>query len=278
MELSLRLTALTLLLRPMGPWALRAAILSLAVLALLTPRVLLAPATWMALSLLIAVRIAWDWPLADNHIYLLGYWAFAIALSLRTPGAEAALAFSSRWLIGLAFVFAVLWKTMLAPDFLDGRFFRVTLLTDPRFGDAVQLIGGLSSDQLAANRKALQLLPAGAELLEPPAIEEPARFRVLATAATWGIVALEAAVALAMLLPASTVGARLRHGALLLFCATTYLFAPVAGFGWLLLAMGVGQLDETQVGLRRAYVAAFLIVIFYGEIPWAQLALGAGRG
>jgi hypothetical protein len=25
-------------------------------------------------------------------------------------------------------------------------------------------------------------------------------------------------------------------------------------------------------------VAAFLIVIFYGEIPWAELALGAGRG
>ena len=101
---------------------------------------------------------------------------------------------------------------------------------------------------------------------------------LLATAATWGIVALEAAVALAMLLPASTVGPVSAHVALLLFCGTTYLFAPVAGFGWLLLAMGVGQLDETQVGLRRAYVAAFLIVIFYGEIPWAELALGAGRG
>jgi hypothetical protein len=56
-----------------------------------------------------------------------------------------------------------------------------------------------------------------------------------------------------MLLPTSTVRSTVRHVSLLLFCGTTYLFAPVAGFGWLLLAMGVGQLDETQVGLRRAY-------------------------
>ena len=277
-DIALCLTAIALLLRPMGPWFVRPAILAVAVLMILSPAMLRSALAWGAIAAMVAIRIADDWPLADNHIYLLGYWALAIALSLRTPGTEAALAFSSRWLIGLAFVFAVLWKTMLSPDFLDGRFFRVTLLTDPRFGDAAQLIGGLSSEQLAANRKALQLLPAGAELLDPPSIDEPARLRLLATAATWGIVALEAAVALAMLLPASMVRSSFRHVALLLFCGTTYLFAPVAGFGWLLLAMGVGQLDETQVGLRRAYVAAFLIVIFYGEIPWAELALGAGRG
>jgi hypothetical protein len=108
-------------------------------------------------------------------------------------------------------------------------------------------------------------------------VDEPARLRLLATAATWGIVALECAVALAMLLPASTIASTFRHALLLLFCGTTYLFAPVAGFGWLLLAMGVAQLDERQVGLRRTYVAAFLIVIFYGEIPWAELALNMGR-
>ena len=276
-DIALCLTAIALLLRPMGPWFVRPAILAVAVLMIVSPAMLRSALAWSAIAAMVAVRIADDWPLADNHIYLLGYWVFAIALSLRTAGGEA-LAFSSRWLIGLAFAFAVLWKVMLSPDFIDGRFFRVTLLTDPRFGDAAQLIGGLSAGQLDANRKALQLLPAGAELLDPPAIVEPARLRLLATAATWGIVALEAAVALAMLLPASMVRSSLRHVALLLFCGTTYLFAPVAGFGWLLLAMGVGQLDETQVGLRRAYVAAFLVVIFYGEIPWAELALGAGRG
>ncbi|HWJ56766.1 MAG TPA: hypothetical protein VNR90_11100, partial [Vicinamibacterales bacterium] len=221
-DIAMCLTAIALLLRPMGPWFVRPAILAVAVLMILSPALLRSALAWGAIAVMVAVRIADDWPLADNHVYLLGYWAFAIALSLRARASADTLACSSRWLIGLAFVFAVLWKTMLSPDFLDGRFFRVTLLTDPRFGDAAQLIGGLSSGQLAANRKALELLPPGAELLDPPSIAEPARLRLLASAATWGIVAIEAAVALAMLLPAPAVGSSVRHGALLLFCGTTY--------------------------------------------------------
>ena len=273
------LTAIALLLRPMGPWFVRPAILAVAVLMILSPAMLRSALAWSAIAAMVAVRIADDWPLADNHIYLLGYWAFAIALSLRTPGGEDALAFSSRWLIGLAFVFAVLWKTMLSPDFLDGRFFRVTLLTDPRFGDAAQLIGGLSSEQLAANRKALQLLPAGAELLEPPSIDEPARLRLLATAATWGIIALEAAVALAMLLPASTV--RIQSPARRAAPVLRDHLSVRAGRRVRLAPAGDGRRAtrrDDRSALRRAYVAAFLIVIFYGEIPWAELALGAGRG
>jgi hypothetical protein len=151
----------------------------------------------------------------------------------------------------------------------------VTLLTDPRFGDAAQLVGGLSADELAANREALRLLPDGAELLNPPTIHEPLRLRALAAASTWGIVALEAAVAVLMLAPSTMALVRLRHAALLLFCGITYLFAPVAGFGWLLLAMGVAQIEPRQLALRRAYIAAFVVVIFYGEIPWAELTLGA---
>ena len=60
---------------------------------------------------------------------------------------------------------------------------------------------------------------------------------------------------------------------LLGFCVVTYAFAPVAGFGWLLLVMGAAQTDEADVWLRRAYVAAFLVVLFYSEVPWAGLLL-----
>ena len=31
---------------------------------------------------------------------------------------------------------AVLWRAALSPDYVDGRFFRVTLLTDERFAEA----------------------------------------------------------------------------------------------------------------------------------------------
>jgi hypothetical protein len=276
-DAALRLTAIALLLRPMGSWFVSPAILALAVVVLIVPRALRHPLVWGSVSLLVAVRIVSDWPLADNHIYLLCYWALAIALALRTSHASRNLAFSSRWLIGLAFVFAVLWKAVLAPDFLDGRFFRVTLLTDPRFEAVAQLVGGLSQEQLDANRQALVALPHGAELLDPPVVHEPARLRALAGVATFGVLVLEAAVALLMMGPTIGIVVMARHAALLLFCGLTYAFAPVAGFGWLLLVMGLAQLAPRQVWLGRAYIAMFLAVLFYGEVPWAELMLDLVR-
>jgi len=47
----------------------------------------------------------------------------------------------------------------------------------------------------------------------------------------------------------------------------------VAGFGWLLLVMGAAQTRESESWWRRLYVAAFLLVLFYSEVPWAGLLL-----
>ena len=271
----LRLTAIALLLRPMGPWFVQPVLLALGALALISRRWLRRSGLWAAVSLAIAIRIADDWPLADNHIYLLAYWALAIALALRAEDATEVLAATSRWLIGLAFVCAVLWKAVLSPDFLDQRFFRVTLLTDPRFTEVAMLIGGLSGADVAADRAALAPLPHGAELIDPPVIVEPPRLKAFAAVSTWGIVALETLVAALML--AGSRAAHLRHAALLLFCAVTYAIAPVAGFGWVLLVMGLAQVDPAHVWLARTYVAVFLAVLFYSEVPWPGLLLDAIR-
>ena len=271
----LRLTAIAVLLRPMGPWFVQPVLLALGALALISRRWLRRSSLWAAVSIATAIRIADDWPLADNHIYLLAYWALAVALALRAEDAPAALAATSRWLLGLAFVFAVLWKVAWSPDFLDQRFFRVTLLTDPRFTEVTMLIGGLSAADLAADRAALAPLPHGAELIDPPVIAEPPRLKAFAAISTWGVVALEAVVAVLML--AGSRAARLRHAALLLFCTVTYAIAPVAGFGWLLLVMGLAQVGPAQMWLGRTYVAVFLAVLFYSEVPWPALLLDAIR-
>ncbi len=130
-------------------------------------------------------------------------------------------------------------RRCLSPDYIDGRFFRVTLLTDERFADASLVFGGLSRDQMAENRAFLEPLPEGAELLEPPAFVEPPRLRAFAAVATWGGLALEAMVALLCLIPRRSFAEAeriqlARHASLLVFCVTTYALAPVAGFGWLL--------------------------------------------
>jgi hypothetical protein len=262
LALPLRLVLIELLLRPMGPWAVRVSILAVAMGGLLSSRVLLAPLTWLALAALVAARLLVEWPLPDNHIYLLAYFCAGAAIALGLPEAREALGRTSRLLLGLAFAFAVLWKAGLSPDYLDGRFFRVTLLADDRFEGAALRLGGLDEAQLRANRAALVPLPGGAEAVDPPEVTEPPALRRLAALATWGTLLLEAVLAVLFLWPA---GERLdpaRHAVLLGFCAVTYAFAPVAGFGWLLLVMGVARCRPGQ-GWRAAYVVLFFLILVY---------------
>ena len=270
----LTLTAVILLLRPLDVWWVAPFVLAAACLSLILPAVRRAPLTWIAVAALVAARIVYVWPLSDNHIYLLGYWCLAIGLALTAPTPAATLSSSSRWLLGAAFALAVLWKAVLSPDYVDGRFFRVTLLTDERFADAALVFGGLSREQMATNRAFLEPLPEGAALLEPPRFVEPPRLRVFAAVATWGGLVLEALIAVLNLIP---LGERLqvaRHVSLLAFCVTTYALAPVAGFGWLLATMGLAQCRTDQRTLRGAYVAVFVLILLYSEIPWAGVLAG----
>jgi hypothetical protein len=267
----LTLTAIILLLRPFEVWWIAPFVLAVACLSLTVRAIRRAPITWFVLASLIAARIAVVWPLSDNHIYLLGYWCLAIGLAQLGPRGSDTISTSSRFLLAAAFAFAVIWKAGLSPDYLDGRFFRVTLLTDARFADASLVLGGLSRDQMAVNREFLVPLPEGAALLEPPPFIEPPRLRLLAATATFGGLALEAAIALLNLLPAAAGMAAARHAALLLFCVTTYALAPVAGFGWLLAAMGLSQCGARDRLLKAAYVAVFILILLYSELPWTSV-------
>lgn len=267
---ALRLVLLELLLRPIGPWQVRVPILVLAGLGLLDRRVLFTPWTWFGLAALTGLRVVLDWPLPDNHAYLATYTCLAVGVSSLAPLPAATLARASRWLIGVAFAFAVLWKAVLAPEYRDGRFFRVTLLTDDRFAYGTMLFGGLSDEELLLDREALVALPQGAEPLEPLRLVMPPRFQVFAMLATWGTLLLEAAVALAFLLPTR---AWLRHLGLLAFVGITYSFAPVAGFGWLLLALGLAQCRPEERRTRIAYVALFFVVLVHAEVSWTGLVL-----
>jgi hypothetical protein len=262
------LTAIVLLLRPLDLWWVAAPLLAAACLSLPSRTVRRAPVTWILVALLVGARIVAVWPLADNHIYLLAYWCLAIGLALSSGAPAATLSASSRWLLGAAFALAVLWKGVLSPDYVDGRFFRVTLLTDERFADAALVFGGLSREQMARNRAFLDPLPEGAELLTPPPFVEPPRLRAFAAMTTWGGLILEGLVALTCLVPHRRL-APARHALLLAFCVTTYALAPVAGFGWLVATMGLAQCDPRQRALPGAYVAVFILILLYSEVPWA---------
>jgi hypothetical protein len=138
------------------------------------------------------------------------------------------------------------------------------MLTDNRFADFAQLIGGLSPDLLADLRSFVQGQPLAT--LTPP--QEPARFLWLAQGATLWTVTIEGAVALAFLWPAGRGLSPLRHALLLCFCITTYAVATVAGFGWLLLSMGVAQCEPQRHHTKLCYLAVFGVILVYRETPW----------
>jgi hypothetical protein len=255
LDLSLRLTLLTLLLRPLGAGPIRGALLVLAVLGIAVRGALRQRALWVALALLAAARVIPQWELADNHAYLLTYWCAAIALALGGRNAPADLAAGARLLVGLVFLLATLWKGVLSSDYRDGRFFTVALIVDPRFEPIARLAGGVDAEQLDALRAFLRT---HADLAVAPAGPEiPGRLVQVAQLLTSWTLGIELAIALGFLWPRGRGPARWGDALLLVFCATTYPLIGIEGFGWLLLAMGAAQCERDRVALRLGYLAVF---------------------
>lgn len=273
-ETAMRLTLLALLLQPIGDWRLRPWILGLAALGLLAPALARRSDFWGVLAGLAALRVALDWPLPDNHAYLLVYWCLAVAVARASRAPAVELARAGRLLVGLAFALAVVWKVLLSPDFLDGTFVRVALLADPRFEGFTRLAGGVDVATLDALRDGL-LRHTDAAAPEPLSPALPVGLWRLGGALTVFTIAVESAVAVTWLWPRGGSVAVLRDAALLLFCLSVYSVATVAGFGWLLLAMGIAQ---SRPGAARAgYLAVFAVLLLYREIPiWRLLAEAFG--
>lgn len=279
-DLALRLTLLDLLLHPIGPWAIRPVLLSLAGGGLLVPGWLRRPVLWFVLAGLTATRFISDWPLADNHAYLISYWCIAIGISLVVRDTSHCLAQNGRLLIGLVFAFAVLWKLWLSPDFIDGTFFRVTMLRDPRFNEWTQLTTGLTADEIEIQREGLDRHLDAPPFEIEPGEPLPARLEWVADLSTIWTAAIELWIAVAFLWWRDGWLSRIRHGLLIVFCATTYAVATVEGFGWVLIAMGVAQCGSISTRAGRSYVipsyvACYALILFYREIPWARLLLDA---
>ena len=264
LRLGLSLTLVALLLQPIGDWFVRPSVLLLACAGLLAPRFRDLPALWLLLAVLAGWRVIADWPLADNHAYLLGYWCLAAFMALRVEPSGPILARTAGLLLGLVFLFATLWKG-LTPNYVDGRFFANALVTDPRFEDFTLLSGGLDPQTLYHNRDVLELA-IDARTIEPPA------FRVLVNLITWWTLVIEGLLAVVWLLPARSLAGRQRHWLMVLFCVSTYAVATVAGFGWLIVAMAVTTLRVEQTRLAFLYLLSFALILVFKHVPiWSLI-------
>jgi hypothetical protein len=269
MELVLRVFLLVLILDAPLFWFQRIPLQLASGLGLLWPALARDARYWAALTALVSWPLFWNWPFSDNHDYLRAFAALAVTLALGAPEPARALRLSARLLVGGTFFFATLWKVVISPDWLDGTFFRVTLLSDPRFHDLAVLVGGASWEILDAFDAALRGFLAGTGAW-PGAFAEPPELARLALALTAFTAVIEAGIALAFLWPRL---ARWRNVLLILFGATTFAFATVRGFGFLLMTLGLAQCEDDERRARIAYVATLFLIEAYRGVPWTRMLI-----
>ena len=80
---------------------------------------------------------------------------------------------------------------------------------------------------------------------------------------TWWTLFIEGCIALFCLWPGDRLVAIVRTGFVLVFVATTYLLAPVLGFGWVVIAMGFAQCPEQHKKLRAAFFVTIALLYLY---------------
>ena len=216
-DVTARLTLLLLIVYAHDYWYLRVPMIILCSAGLLTPFLYRKSSFWFLLTAFLAFAVSYNWFVVDNHKYLMAYWCLALCMSLTAPHPAKALAINARLLIGLCFLFAVIWKGLLSSDFVDGSFFHFTLLTDGRFHRFASFFGGVTDEVRLKNLHLLATLRSGAGVPSFVQLEYPWTLTQLARLMTWGTLVIEAAVAISFLCPPKWLLAKLRHAAALAF-------------------------------------------------------------
>lgn len=242
---------------------------------LLRPALLRSPYLWAALSIASTMALLREWSSADNHKYLLVYWLYVVTFATAVKDEDLArsiLTWHARFFIVFVFLVAALQKTF-SPTYMSGEMFELKLLLDSRFKAFGHLLG-FDKSLADAARLAITELKSPLTKFEGNAVLLPAndRSRLLALLITWYDLLVQFAIAL-LFIPARKVTDRIGHAVLLFFIFTTYLPAPVFGFGWTLSIYGFAVSRDRFPLITLAYAGAFAAVLAY-QAPWRDWVLG----
>lgn len=269
LELSLLTSLLLILLYGDEHWYAHILLSAIAVAGLAFRSLRRSPQIWAVAAAVSLASVGVNYWTVDNHKYLIGYWTLALAIALHTSQPRAMLERASSLLIGACMGLAVLWK-LFTTDYTNGGFFEYEMLLDNRFANLAKLVGGLSAEQLKQNTAAVarltSWLPSGneASLVSSDSVHR------LAIGLTWWTVVIESTIAIVFLSPKTWRIAALRDPLLVAFVSTTYFIAPVYGFAYVLIAMGLAQC-RTDSRWLAGYMGAFVMIQLY-DAPWSIAA------
>jgi len=250
-------------------------VVQLALLAVvLRPALLESRVLWLALSVVNTVALIDGWVAADNHKYLTVYWVYvvtiAVGVSDRKLG-ETILAWHGRFFLVFVFCAAALQKT-ISPTYMSGEMFEMRLLIDERFKAFGHLLGLDKSVADTAYELSARLRNPMTEF-EGNAVALPStdRIRTLGLVITWYDLLIQYAIGL-LFIPGRGITDRIGHYLLLFFIFTTYLPAPVFGFGWLLAIYGLCLSWKRYPAFNIAYTVSFVVILIY-QLPWRAWVL-----
>ena len=267
--LTLRLTLLLLILHGSSTWTLDMPQRALCGLMLLSRGLLLDRWLWVILAALTMWINALHWAWIDNHKYLISYWCLACAFAVGSASRDRVLAVNGRWLVGLAFFFAVVWK-LLGGEYLNGSFLHFTVLTDARLEVAGAFVGGLGPEVLPQNRLLMSLVTIFPDQTTGVVLQTSPRLELISWLASYWTLFIEGAVGVAFLVHGWRLSNKLKDALLVLFILTTYVLLPVSGFAFLLCVMGFAQCEVEHTKRRIVYLVLFILVQFI-KLPWADL-------
>ena len=266
------MTLLLLLVYPSSFWYVRIPLTVLCVSAFVFSALRFDPRFWFVTAMVVMAGNYQNWFIVDNHKYLLGYWCLALFCCLLTEAPEKTLAQIARKLIAFSFLFAVFWK-IASHDFLNSTFFHYALLLDDRFRGVSELLGGMTNELMDANRTAYRALLNFDSRIDTVQLLFTRGITYLARVVTWWTLVIELLVAASFLWPLGKSISRWRDFFLIIFILSTYSVAPVLGFGWTLIIMGLVQCENRYRYVRWLYMAAFVVLQIY-NLPFRAI-LGA---
>lgn len=247
---------------------------ALFVAALVFPALLRHHLFWLILALSSSIALAADWYVSDNHKYLLVYWLWVMWISHLQPSrdeAENVLRWHARFFLIFIFLVAAAQK-FFSPTYMSGEMFELKLLLDGRF----QAFGHLIGIDRAVSDEALKLTL----VLRSPLSEVEGNALILnstdwtaqvAKLITWYDLFIQIAIGL-LFIPKRYHTDLAGHVLLLFFIFTTYLPAPVFGFGWTIAILGLVTAFNRINSLVYLYFAAFFGILCY-QVPWREWVL-----
>jgi hypothetical protein len=223
---------------------------------------------WVLIAGEAAFVVFYEWYAIDNHKFLLFYWALALALAFSLPPEhrQAFLATTARFLLVFVMGGAVVQKT-LDVSYLDGSFFEFTLLTDRRFEPFMTALG-VDWGDLGYNREVINALRAAYLENDTSAAvlrSSPSVHKIALIVTRWDYW-VQVAMAAAFLFETRWLDL-LGHIILLVFVVTTYLAAPVIGFGWTLSILGYTLSAGRFPKITLCYLVTFPLLIVY-DVQW----------